>query len=64
MSANTGERQRTKWLQIRVSKDELENVKRLADVYGLDVSDFIRYAIRWIDDERPEMSIAPRKAAE
>lgn len=32
-------------LQVRMSTDEIEEVKELADDYGLTVSDFIRYLI-------------------
>lgn len=38
-------------LQVRMSKDEIEYVKELADDYGLSVSDFIRYLISNIDKE-------------
>lgn len=32
-------------LQVRMSTDEIEAVKQLADDYGFNVSDFIRYLI-------------------
>lgn len=56
-------RDRNKWLQIRVSEDELVKVKELADAYDQDVSDFVRNMIRWIDDKRPELRIAPKELA-
>jgi hypothetical protein len=56
-------RERNKWLQIRVSEDELATVKELAEAYDQDVSDFVRNMIRWIDDKRPELRIAPKELA-
>lgn len=32
-------------LQVRMSTEEIEEVKELADEFGLSVSDFIRYLI-------------------
>lgn len=32
-------------IQVRVSHEELEEIKDLANIYGLSISDFIRYLI-------------------
>lgn len=32
-------------LQVRMSNEELEEIKDLADDYGLSVSDYIRYLV-------------------
>lgn len=32
-------------LQVRMSNEEIEEIKELADDYGLSVSDYIRYLV-------------------
>lgn len=51
-------------INIRISPEERESIKKLADDYGYkSVSEFIRLVIRHIDETRPELkiSIKPRK---
>ncbi len=62
MSANTGKRRRSKWLQVRVSADELATVKKLANLYDLDYSDLIRHMIRVVKDLRPVLPVAEKPA--
>ena len=57
------EAQRNKWLQVRMSQDELDTLRELSRAYDQDVSDFIRNMIRWMDDKRPELRIAPKGVA-
>lgn len=55
--------ERNKWLQVRMSQEELDTIRELAKAYDQDVSDFIRNMIRWMDDKRPELRIAPKGIA-
>lgn len=55
--------ERQKWLQVRMSDEELETLRALADAYGQDMSDFVRSMVRWMDEQRPVMRITPKDVA-
>lgn len=55
--------ERQKWLQVRMSDEELEALRALADAYGQDMSDFVRSTVRWMDKQRPVLKIAPKDTA-
>lgn len=46
---------RTKLLQVRLTPEEQETFRRLAGEYRLDVSEFIRKIVEYVDVERPSL---------
>lgn len=46
-----------KFLMIRATEEDKVVAQRLSDVYGVSVSEIVRFAMRYIDMHRPDMSI-------
>lgn len=46
---------RTKLLQVRLTPEEQEQIRRLAGEYRLDVSELIRKIVDFVDAERPPL---------
>ena len=51
--------EREKMLQVRMSSEELDTAKKLATIYGVDMSTFIRTLITNANDTRPSLRITP-----
>lgn len=56
MSKSSG---RDKWLQVRMTVAEREEVNRLAAEAGLRTSEFVRKAVAYIKATRPTMEVYP-----
>ena len=54
--------EKEKWLQVRMSEDEKIQLDELASAYRLDMSTFIREAIRYFDAKRPPLEVVPDTA--
>ena len=54
-------REKDKFLQVRMTVGELDLVKRVAGDYGLDVSTFVRGAVEYFDQKRPDIIVIERR---
>lgn len=54
---------KTQYFQIRATEQDKELANKLAEVYGVSVSDLIRFALMYVDKERPDftITISPQK---
>ena len=50
-------REKDKFLQVRMTEEELDLLKRVASDYGLAVSAFVRSAAVYFDQKRPDLVI-------
>ncbi len=46
-----------KFLMVRADDEDKEKAKALAGIYGVSVSDLMRFALRYVDKERPDMTL-------
>lgn len=46
-----------KFLMVRANEEDKELAKALADDYGVSTSDLMRFALQYINAERPPMTI-------
>ena len=53
---------RNRFLQVRVTDEERELIVKLADQYDMEVSQFIRAMVHYVDRRRPQLVIVPGKA--
>jgi len=52
---------RREFLHMRLSDDEAATLNKLADLYEVNRSTFIRLMIGYINEERPKIIIVPRR---
>jgi len=45
------------YLQIRATEDDKRLAKELAEDYGIGVSELVRFALKYIDAQRPALTI-------
>ena len=46
------------YIQIRVNESDSELVQRLAQDYGVSVSDLVRFSLHYIDSVRPAFTVS------
>lgn len=47
-----------KFLAVRVSEEEKEQVQTLADEYGLSIGTFVRLVMDYVADKRPDLTVS------
>ena len=45
------------FLMIRAGEEEKAMAKELAEVYGVSTSELLRFALRYVEETRPEMTM-------
>ena len=55
------DQERNKYLQIRMTETERNDLDSLARDYGLDTSSFVRAIVDYFDHKRPVLEIMPAK---